>query len=47
MSHRAKDEGSIYQRPTLRIYSHVLPSMQEQAAGAMDRLFGTAKIGMS
>lgn len=25
---------------TLRIYSHVLPSMQEQAAGAMDRLFG-------
>ena len=28
---------------TLRIYSHVLPSMQEQAAGAMDRLFGEAR----
>lgn len=25
---------------TLRIYSHVLPSMQEQAASAMDQLFG-------
>ena len=25
---------------TLRIYSHVLPSMQEAAADAMDRLFG-------
>lgn len=24
---------------TLRIYAHVIPSMQEQAAGAMDRLF--------
>jgi integrase len=24
---------------TLRIYSHVLPSMQEAAADAMDRLF--------
>ena len=28
---------------TLRIYSHVLPSMQEQAAGAMDRLIGEAR----
>ena len=27
---------------TLRIYAHVLPTAQEQAAGAMDRLFGTA-----
>jgi integrase len=27
---------------TLRIYSHVLPSMQEQAAAAMDRLFRAA-----
>ena len=27
---------------TLRIYSHVLPSMHESAAGAMDRLFANA-----
>jgi integrase len=26
---------------TLRIYSHVLPSMQDAAADAMDRLFGS------
>jgi integrase len=26
---------------TLRIYSHVLPTMQQQAAKAMDRLFGS------
>lgn len=25
---------------TLRAYSHVLPGMQQQAAEAMDRLFG-------
>lgn len=25
---------------TLRIYSHVLPPMQDAAASAMDRLFG-------
>jgi len=25
---------------TLRIYAHVLPSMQDVAAGAMDRMFG-------
>lgn len=28
---------------TLRIYSHVLPSMQEAAANAMDRLFKAPK----
>ena len=28
---------------TLRIYSHVLPSMQEAAASAMDRLFGSGR----
>jgi len=29
---------------TLRIYSHVLPSMQEQAADAMDRLFAPLAV---
>ena len=28
---------------TLRIYSHVLPSMQEQAAGTWDRLFSASR----
>ncbi len=28
---------------TLRIYSHVLPGMQQQAADAMDRVFARAR----
>jgi len=25
----------------LKVYAHLMPAAQEQAAGAMDRLFGT------
>ena len=31
---------------TLRIYQHVLPSMQEQAANTMDRLFAGRTLGV-
>lgn len=30
---------------TLKVYAHVLPSMQEAAAGAMDLIFGDKPLG--
>jgi integrase len=30
---------------TLDTYSHVLPAMQQEAAAAIDEIFGEAKVG--